>query len=576
MSHEQHAPPSAASLGQVLEELGFETSPDEGGDFDWLYSYPAARPLLEAISTRFSSECVLSIEEAEKYEQICRQHPPPLLSTDAQKIVSPISDASNFNIPLPGSPHSAQDALETALRQKLSAIQSLTAIVRDAIDADSVSETDNNYSYCREGSGESDLEEEEVSSEVQAELHDILDELERIARYSRTQISSPTSSPRIMGESGPEREVGDIFEYVSEERHENEQIAASIEELSHKLGVRPGNEAYDKDLVSEPRLCKLVDNYVDLRARSVVLETDLARQCAIVDALLSSGGEQLDLEGYESAIHLYGDLKARAQEAERSLSDDVSKRASQWLWDRIRTQALDHTVERQQCYIAWLEKYLAALVEQRIRIMCISTAQNRRNTLAADLMCRLEQLETASKSIVSNPRSANHMHTSSPASVATRTESVSSVSNSTLISRKLESSFALGEIDDRDSLPRSPHAKNVILYYDLPDSATQHSKVDTTTADEVGDSAFNEIVSEAATLFTEFRNRIGCDRLWLDLDISPDLKTLVKQLEEKVSSNSVVLETLLHNRNRIQDYNAEATSNNRKWIQLVDAYVGRT
>lgn len=576
MWHEQHGPLATASLGQALEELGFETSPDEGGDFDWLYAYPAARPLLEAISTRFSSECVLSVEEAENYEQICRQHPPPLPSTDAQKIVSPISDASKLNISIPGSPHSARDALETALRQKLSAIQSLTAVVRDAIDADSVSETDNNRSYCREDSGESDLEEEEASSEVQAELHDILDDLERIARYSRTQISSPTSSPRITGECGPEREVGDIFEYVSEERHESEQIAASIEELSHKLAVRPGNEAYDKNLVSDPQLCKLVDNYVDLRARSVVLETDLARQCAIIDTLLSSGGEQVDVEGYESAMHLYEDLKARAREAERSLSDDVSKRASQWLWDRIRTQALDHTLERQQSYISQLEKYLAALVEQRIRIMCVSTAQNRRNTLAADLMCRLEQLETAAKSIASNRQLTNYMLTSSPASKATKSESVSSASNSALIARKLESSFALGEIHDRDSLSKSPHTEDVVLHHDLPDSATQHSKVDTTAADEIEDSAFRKLVSEEATLFTEFRNRIGCDRLWLDLDVSPDLKTLVKQLEEKVSSNSVLLETLLHNRNRIQDYNAAATSNNRKWIQLVDAYIGRT
>lgn len=575
MSHEQADPPATPSLGRVLKELGFETSADEGGDFDWLYAYPAARPLLDAISTRFSPECVLSVEEADDYERICQRHPPPLPPTDAREIVAPLSNASHLNISVPKSANSARTALHTALRQKLSTIQALTAVVRDAVGADNASETDDELSNSRDDP-EFDLEEEEVPSEVQAELHDHLDELERISRYSRSQISSPTStsSPRLTGESNVEYEAGDIFEYVREERRENEQIAASIEELSQKLAVRPGNEAYDKDLVSDPQLCKLVENYAELRARSIMLETDLARKCATIDALLTNSGEQLDTEGYESASHLYEDLKARAQEAEQSLSDDVSKRASQWLWNRIRSQALDHILKRQQSYITQLESYIAALVEQRIRIMCVSVAQSRRNELASDLMRTLVDLETASSSLVlSNSHSGSVMHSSSPRVLAPRSESVCSESTSMSITRNLDNSFARAEVDDEDSPSKGRDPANKGLQRHICASPTQHSKVDTTTVDEVEDSVFKEIIGEGATLFEEFRNRIGCERCWLDLDVSPDLKASVKQLEEEVSSNSVVLETLLYNRNRIQDCNAAATSFNREWIQLVNGRI---
>lgn len=536
-------------LGRALKDLGFEPSAGEEGDFDWLYAYPAARPLLEAISTRFTPECVLSVDEAESYAQICRRSPPPLPLTDAQEVAAPLLDASSFNVCTRKSSRSARFALRGALRQKLSAIQALTMTLRDAVEAGPISETDSNYSFDRESS-DSDAEEEEAS-EIHAELHDLLDDLERMSRHNRPQIPSPTSSPRPLGESELSHEAGDICEYVEEERCENEQIVANIEELSHKLAVRPAEEPYDKELVTDPQLCKLVDNYADLRARTVMLEVGLARNCATVDALVSSTGEQLDAEGYESASRLYDDLKARAQEAEKSLASDVSKRSCQWLWDCIRVQVLEHTLDRQRNYIVQLEKYLAALVEQRIRTMCVATAQRKRNELASDLMGTLEEFEITSKSIVdSNKHSQNPSRITSPVRSIAKTERLFADSSPTFITREFDNSLE--------------------SHLETCGTTARQSKADSTTADETEDSVFRNIVAEESVVFTDFRNRIGCERQWLDLDIGPELKSLVRQLEEEVSSNSVVLDTLLRNRSRIQDHNATATSANRQWIRLVD------
>lgn len=561
---------NSPSLSNVLKVLGFEPNPEEGNEYEWLYAYPSARPLLQAIATTFSADCVLTVDEAESYAEIHIRNPSLLHPSEARDIAQPLAETGFSPNPAFNSPQNARAALRKALQERLAGIQSSIAIIKELLVVKD-STTQHSQDLGERGY---DIAADETSESL-TEISDLLDEIEQAVKYPRT-IASPTKSPsKAEVRDSTCDNTGEVGEYIQEERFENELIINSVEEFSQKLSVRPVNEVYDIELTTDDQLCELVDGYAELRARTVKTEIDIARKCAIAEAFLSVDYEQFDAEGYESISHLYKQLTSRAKNAEASIVDDVTKRARQWLWDCIRIEKARHILKQQQSYINELEKNLSALVEQRIRIMCVSAAQNREKQVASDLKLALDDLEVAANNIIVSGTSPNDLGVGfcrPKLSRVMQDEVVADKTSGTSTNKEdsVEIEHTLGSLEIAKggsvycACESSPHDCNF---------SNNHidDKVSPREADKVQDSTAITVIEEMTSILTEFRTRIGCKNDWLELNPSSDLIGKIKELDDEISANSVVLESLIRSHSQIQNGKAAATNANREWIRQVNA-----
>lgn len=532
-------------LGSALEALGFAPASDIS--FDWLFSYPDARPLLHAIATNFTPvDCVLTATEARSYAQLCSSETTLLPSSDAVMAARPLMESPL----LPPNPTAAE---AIALRKRLANINAQVQLLEDNLRAREPDNISNNaiphydervqYSedICKfeefeHGDGHSD-----DSSATLNVIFALRDELDKLRQTLREHFSGNNG---IFSDSNET-----VLTYVDVEQREARALATIIDNISRsRSGSVPHELLQHDELVRTTLNC-----YAELRGRLYVEQAKLIRAEKIIASLSSPDDSRyIELGDTVSMEALTAELRARTETSLAEAAQSVAHRAKKVMNDRVYSDALAQSLERHAEHIESLEKVVVALVEQRLRILCIQTSQNRQTETYHELFDALQLLLSLGDASSAIAQSSSNVKQEPLIENLVMSPSVK-------VSSKFQNEIRPIEVQEESSYRKVQEIANEEITKEI-----------TNNSDELEETIFQENLHHASSILQGFRKRIGAERDWLDVDTSPSIAALIDQLENDIASNTVVLETLLRNRDRIQQGAMPANSPKHNWIKQVN------
>lgn len=244
-------------------------------------------------------------------------------------------------------------------------------------------------------------------------------------------------------------------------------------------------------------------------------------------------------------------LAAQFEQRCASIMAVVEQRARVTLSDAIASVRAHGVHKRREQIASHLSTTVMRLVEQRVRITCISLVQKRAAQARLQLFDALRVI-------------------SMPSASASASASLSSSSQSVVKQEHLEQGYEVG--DDKYGNRRMQNRNEHQLLDDSaielpPDDFSGSSRgrslitscVGTTSVEdalavvdkECAD-VIDEVLTEVAYTLDSFRTNIGCRRAWLDIDLEPGTALLTARLDEELGCIIRELETLLHTLERLQ------------------------
>lgn len=486
------APPSPstptenpAALATALQELGFE--PIRTENYEWLYSFPDARALLTAVATEFRSENVLSEDEANRYAHLKRTQP-LLPEPQRSKAAAPLFSGLLRN-------SLSDDQAEELLAEEeyLSHLHLQLRMLTDVIDAEK-EHSDKLYSDSASPSNteEHPLPDFDDPSHPVNQLRRNADQLELL--FLRNSTSSP-SRP----------ESSHLSTYIDAENRELQEIEnARLDALQlTSLHQRSAPE-------NDETLKMTVESYADIKRNHALADVELARHAAVLNSLSETHTKYLEVTP-ASLEPLIADTHRRSTAAVAVHLDEIKDAAARELWDDIHAGSLDRDVVDLDRYIEVLRTCVTALVEQRLRLLCIEKAVELETEDRENLLALLAAVAEGDE--------------------GERTDAVAPAD--TVNGANLSSSFGQLSLGGQDE---DLHNLN---------------NWDCLTIDMLEEGIFQTAVDDANNILSEFRSKVGCESDWLDLHENPGVTAALQRLESELASNTVVLETLLRNRSKI-------------------------
>lgn len=351
---------SATRLSAALSALGHRRHP---ATLEWLYAYPAARPLLRALETSFPAESALSIEDVRHFKQL-KARGALLPASDVVRVAAVLKGRE-----VPGVPKAREEALRAA-RERVEVLKIQKDALRDVIEGAKVAR----------GVEEKTMVDHEVVPEG-------LSALRRAVELVR----------RLLEEDGC-ADIGDdtrVHLFVAAER-ELERVCAR-EARRQWGGVGNDADAVEIDV--------LVGAFADAVGDKCIYEARLARSTAVLTAL-RSGSLTKELASVASLSATVADTHTRW---DSPLYDKIvpalSKSAEESLRLTVKRLETNDRIESQERRINAARSWILRFVEQRLRISCLAEAVHVQSQaydkLSASLqnVCRLSALRKNSRSL---------------------------------------------------------------------------------------------------------------------------------------------------------------------------------
>lgn len=528
----------ASMLGLALESLGFAPASDIS--FDWLYSYPDARPLLYAIATSFTpGDSVLTAAESRRYAQICSSETSLLPSSDVIRAAQPLMESPS----LPPNPVAAEAA---ELRKRLTNVNAQIQLLEDSLRAEGLDVNFDNSTDHEDKSAHCEDENREV------EEYEHLDEQSGDPRATLSAISAFRNELDVLHHTFRDHSFGSanlsnsneaVFKYVEAEQREARALATIVDNISGPRSASAPHELLQHDEFVRTT----VHSYAELQARLYAEQARMIRAEAMIASLSSPDDNRYIEMGDTATIEsLTAELRARTKTSLAEATQSVAHRAKKAINDRLCADALAQSLEQHTEHIETLEKVVIALVEQRFRILCVQASQHRQAGLYNELFDAIQFLLSMSNTTPSGAQSTlNSKHEPSQDNISESTSAnmSSPFQNEQIMVKGTPSSRKWKEVTNEDS------AK---------------------TIDDLEETIFQQNTQQASSILQEFRQRIGAERDWLDLQTNPNITALIDRLENDLASNTVVLETLLRNRDRIQQGAMSTSSPKHDWVSKVN------
>lgn len=555
----------APSLGPALQALGF-ASAESAASFDWLYSYPEARPLLCAITTSFSADCVLTEEEVCRYADFGGRRTPPLPFEDGIFAARVLFDA-------PIVPPQCPAVIEAdALRMRLACVKAqisvLTGVYSQEIGSDGG--VDNIDNWEKESNANQHILNDRINGGVirciadsiddgDASLHAVGTLREHVNAFHQiSQMGLPWVSALPFSCSRSPLGDDSLLSYIEAEHNEVSTVASIVDKatcaiISDDLNLPHELLSYEKNLETT------VDSYARLEARLHIMKAELFRAEARTASLSTQDdGRFVEMNDTSSIQNLTAELRTRAYTVLSDASQTVTQYARKRLYDRIYVGAFAQSHCYLETKIQTLRECITHLIEQRLRIICVYTALHREMELYRKFFDSLELLQSADDTSSLNVSSTPSLLPAKIWSSHVKNELFEQLNNSHRVPLSTTTEAPHIQEDKASSMPgRSPNE---------PQQYEVNWHVD--DIDDSEQKTFNELFDGASHTLLHFRQRVGCDRHWLDLHTNPKITALVSRLEDELTSNTVVLETLLRNRDRIQK--GYFTTSNRDWVKQVN------
>lgn len=330
---------SHATFSDALVALGFSQARSQ--KYEWLSSYPEARPLLAAIQTSFSPQCVLTETQASKYVHLAQNHP-QLPDEHLFEASRPLTCGAPL---FPDVQRQKKNRLKAA-RKRLDLLNAQKEVLREAVVQKRA--RPRGAMSPRTPPPRRNRPDEQPSVQRQVELLRM--------RVLRNPVSFSADATVDM--------------YCQREQ-------AFFDELLTYAGQTLQERAPDdRAALAEPQqvsLKQLVHSYATIKADQCMHEARLARANAMLTSISLSKGAYLE-KSTASMHSLIKDLRDRGAKALKAKAKQVEEQAQDSLWSRIHTISLTETL-RQQNTILELARFCAVVcLEQRVRILCFNLA----------------------------------------------------------------------------------------------------------------------------------------------------------------------------------------------------------
>lgn len=333
---------SKGTFVDVLHVLGFSRA--RADSFEWLYSYPTSRTLLDAISSSFSEHCVLSPQQAQRYRVLLNKPTlsEPILSdptfVEAAEVVS-------SSPPLPGVQELRKIELHSA-KKRLQLLKSQKDILRDVV----------GYKSRR--------------SRLALSPKTMRSRLSRIARLGEGESNAASRLEQLQYllhempyTHSPE---GSEDSYLEKE----EDLASYL--LSQAQQVLSGefSGAISKKPKPQPSVREVVKSYGDIKVEQCGHEAQLARTNAILASLQLSNVVLVEISN-STIAPLTADLRTRGAKALKVKAKRTHEDATSILWARIHEITLGETLRRQNAVLVVISSAAKLYLEARIRLLCL-------------------------------------------------------------------------------------------------------------------------------------------------------------------------------------------------------------
>lgn len=348
------------SFSASLVALGFEQA--ENQSFEWLSSYTSTQPLLQAISTSFSKECVLTRSEADEYRLLrdTVNIPDSVLYETAELLTSE---------PKLSSLEEEKKLLLDTAKQRLELLRKQEEILRDAVSQ----------------------QRKRVRAAVSPQSM-----RSRLSRLVQPDSSDSESSDSVADElkdvfqaiSNPQNLDPNVDTYIEKERAFSEELLASAKQVLFEKEVDISSTSSSPE---ELPVRALVQSYGDIKANQCIYEARLAKNNAVLAAL--NQDKFVFLETSCSSMNaLIKDLQVRGKKAMETRSKHVSEQARDSLWARLEEIRHEEMLSRQTTIIDFMQLSAQLCFQQRMRLVCFRLVVSRQEELYQSLLDKLRNL----------------------------------------------------------------------------------------------------------------------------------------------------------------------------------------
>lgn len=353
-------PSPSSSFSDTLVDLGFAQAKSQ--KFEWLTSFPTARPLLRAIQTHFTPECVLTSEQAIQYASL-RQNLPVLPDSElleAAKLLVPPA------LSYPDITQQRRQHLDRA-RKRLSLLRVQRDLLREELSLQRpYRRTQNSCSPSAQTRKNSD-------AHCIQHLQEGLDHLRTCLRLNPCSLNMDTS----------------IDMYCQKERHLFDEMLTFA---AQNFQIQRPAKSYGPTTPGALSLRQVVKSYSEIKGQHCIQEARLLRANAMLASLNLHMHSPRKQHPSASLHALIKDLRAKGMSALNTKVKAVTERSEEQLWERIQTVLLTETLRRQNHIIETARFFAKICLEQRVRILCFylaTSAQEDRYRQLYDVLHRL-------------------------------------------------------------------------------------------------------------------------------------------------------------------------------------------
>lgn len=328
-----------ATFSDALVALGFNQAQSQ--NYEWLTSYPEARPFLNAIQTSFTPECVLSEAEAATFENLSKSTP----QLPDEQLYMASRPLMNGTTQYPDVHHQRRSRLEAA-RKQLSMLKKQKEVLEEAL----------SHKRARPRGALSPhtppLRRNRLSEEQSTEQ--LADELAAF---------TPTESLFMGAEEG-------VAAYIQKEEAFSEELRSYAQQTVQDEVHGEHRSSHETKTSS---LKGLVRSYAAIKSNQFIEETRLARANAILIYINMNKAAYTEMP-LTSVRSLIKDQRHRGSLAIKARAKELEDEAQETLWNQIQDIALSETLRQQESLLE-LERFCAArCLEQRLRIHSFNVA----------------------------------------------------------------------------------------------------------------------------------------------------------------------------------------------------------
>lgn len=354
--------PSSTTFSDAIFKLGFSDARDQ--KFEWLTSYPSARPLLNAIMTHFTPDCVLTHQQAYKFKTLTQSQPLPPDSEllDAADALQPPAQV------FPNISEQYEKRL-LAAKQRLALLSTQRNILREQL-----------ASISHESPSRPSSPHDENPHVLNLDpLNGVMHRLNATLRSNPCTLNLDPS----------------IEMYIRRERNLFHQLLSFARQ---NFDIQRSPKSYAPSAPPSLSLAQLIASYANIKSQQVLQEIRLFRANAILTALnLQTCSPNLQ---ESSTLHAFlDDLRKRTKPLLHAKAETIANHAEEQLWARIHAALLTDTLRRQNHIIETARFYANICLQQRLRIMCFTmatSAQERRFQHLHELLSELADLRQRS------------------------------------------------------------------------------------------------------------------------------------------------------------------------------------